>query len=407
LNRLAAEAQSRKLKDVVLKILFLARQLNIGGAERQLVILANELASRGHDVVIASYYPGGALSAKLDTGRVRLISLGKRSRWDLFSLYFKVWRLVKQERPAVFHGWMHTQNVIATSIQVFFPKIKLFWCIRSSDLEMVQDRVERFEVWLQSRLSGFPDCVVVNSMAGLEHGVSSGIPREKMLFIPNGIDTNVFYPDEAEGKRVRADWGISESAKIIGKIARFNPIKNHPAFLQAAARIAAERSDVYFVCVGHGLEPYVRQLKEMTKSLGLENRLQWIEARPDVRAVYNAIDVFCSASYSEGFPNVIGEAMACGRHCVVTDVGDSKLVVGTTGITVPSNDVGALTDGLRTKLNCTETLNLRARQRILENFTVAHLGDLTEQALERSVRSGDRKMSPLSARRQVRPSADA
>ncbi len=56
-----------------MKILFLARQLNIGGAERQLVILANELASRGHDVVIASYYPGGALSEKLDTGRVRLI----------------------------------------------------------------------------------------------------------------------------------------------------------------------------------------------------------------------------------------------------------------------------------------------------------------------------------------------
>src|SRR4029077_7541925 len=291
-------------------------------------------------------------------------------------------------------------------IQVFFPKIKLFWCIRSSDLEMVQDTVERFEVWLQSRLSGFPDCVVVNSMGGLEHGVSSGIPREKMLFIPNGIDTNVFYPDESEGKRVRSEWGISESAKVIGKIARFDPIKNHPAFLKAAARIAAERPDVYFVCVGHGREEYVRQLKEMTKSLGLENRLHWIEARPDVRAVYNAIDVFCSASYSEGFPNVIGEAMACGRHCVVTDVGDSKLVVGTTGISVPSNDVDAPTDGLRTKLASSGKLNLRARQRILENFTVVHLGDLTEQALQRSIRSKRRKVSKLGALEQVHPAVD-
>ena len=390
-----------------MKILFLARQLNIGGAERQLVILANELASRGHDVVIASYYPGGALSEKLDSGRVRLISLGKRSRWDLFSLYVKVWRVVKQERPDVLHGWMHTQNIVATSIQIFFPKIKLFWCIRSSDLEMVQDVVERFEVWLQSRLSGVPDCVVVNSMAGLEHGVTSGIPREKMLFIPNGIDTNVFYPDESEGKRVRADWGISESAKIIGKIARFDPIKNHPAFLKAAARIAAERPDVYFVCVGHGREAYVRELKEMTKSLGLEDRLQWIEARPDVRAVYNAIDVFCSASYSEGFPNVIGEAMACGRHCVVTDVGDSKFVVGTTGISVPSDDVDALTEGLRQKLASPDRMNLRARQRILENFTVAHLGDLTEQALERSIRSGRRSAAPLGAPGRIHPSVDA
>jgi glycosyltransferase involved in cell wall biosynthesis len=244
-------------------------------------------------------------------------------------------------------------------------------------------------------------------MAGLEHGVTSGIPREKMLFIPNGIDTNVFYPDESEGKRVRADWGISESAKIIGKIARFDPIKNHSAFLKAAARIAAERPDVYFVCVGHGRETYVRELKQLTKSLGLEDRLQWIEARPDVRAVYNAIDVFCSASYSEGFPNVIGEAMACGRHCVVTDVGDSKLVVGTTGISVPSNDVDALTDGLRQKLASPEKMNLRARQRILENFTVAHLGDLTEQALERSIRSGRRNAAPLAAPGRVHPSVDA
>jgi glycosyltransferase involved in cell wall biosynthesis len=390
-----------------LKILFLARQLNIGGAERQLVILANELASRGHDVVIASYYPGGALSEKVDTGRVRLISLGKRSRWDLFSLYVKVWRVVKQERPEVFHGWMHTQNVVATFVQVFFPKIKLFWCLRSSDLEMVQDAVERFEVWLQSRLSGLADCIVVNSMAGLEHGVSGGIPREKMLFIPNGIDTNVFYPDQAEGQRVRADWGMSGSTKIIGKVARFDPIKNHPAFLKAAARIAAERPDVHFVCVGHGREAYVQQLKEMTRTLGIEKRVQWIDARPDVRAVYNALDVFCSASHSEGFPNVIGEAMACGRHCVVTDVGDSKLVVGPTGISVPSNDVGALTAALLAKLDSDEVLNLRARQRILENFTVAHLGDLTEQALMRSVRSGDRKRRRLGTAGQVHPSIDA
>ena len=83
-----------------------------GGAERQLVILANELASRGHDVVIASYYPGGALSEKLDSGRVRLISLGKRSRWDLFSLYVKVWRLVKQERVK-----------ISQLLSVLFPQV--------------------------------------------------------------------------------------------------------------------------------------------------------------------------------------------------------------------------------------------------------------------------------------------
>ncbi len=391
-----------------MKILFLARQLNIGGAERQLVILANDLASRGHEVVIASYYPGGALSEKLDSGRVRLISLGKRSRWDLFSLYIKVLRVMRQERPAVLHGWMHTQNVVATFVRIFHPKVKLFWCVRSSNLESVLDRVELLAVWLQSRLSGFADCVVVNSVAGLEHLVSGGIAREKMVFIPNGIDTNVFYPDEAEGKRVRAEWGISDSEKIIGKVARYDPIKNHPLFLKAAARIAAERPEVRFVCVGHGKASYVKHLQDLTRTLGIENRVQWVKARPDVRAVYNALDIFCSASLSEGFPNVIGEAMACGRHCVVTDVGDSKLVVGGTGIAVPPDDVEALVAALRQKLDAADALNLRARQRILENFTVAHLGDKTEQALARCVERRPKRIAATFAHAgEVHPSADA
>lgn len=378
-----------------MKVLFLARQLNIGGAERQLVTLANELASRGHEIVIASFYPGGALSEKLDKPRVRLISIGKRSRWDLFSLYVGVVRVIRQEQPDILHGWMHTQNVIATLARMsLFSRMRLFWCVRSANLELVLDRVESTLVWLQSKLSGFADCVVVNSMAGLEHAVSDGVPREKMLFIPNGIDTNVFYPNEEEGKRVRADWGISESTKVVGKVARFDPIKNHPLFLRAAARIAAQKPDVQFVCIGHGEASYVQGLKELARSLGIEDRVKWVQARPDVRAVYNALDVFCSTSLSEGFPNVVGEAMACGRHCVVTDVGDSKLVVGGTGIAVPSNDLEALTSGLLQKLDEPERSNLRSRQRILENFTVAHLGDRTEQALLRSLNRGRQERMP-------------
>ena len=389
------QAEEQQKRGPCLKVLFLARQLNIGGAERQLVTLANELASRGHEIVIASFYPGGALSEKLDKPRVRLISIGKRSRWDLFSLYVGVVRVIRQEQPDILHGWMHTQNVIATLARMsLFSRMRLFWCVRSANLELVLDRVESTLVWLQSKLSGFADCVVVNSMAGLEHAVSDGVPREKMLFIPNGIDTNVFYPNEEEGKRVRADWGISESTKVVGKVARFDPIKNHPLFLRAAARIAAQKPDVQFVCIGHGEASYVQGLKELARSLGIEDRVKWVQARPDVRAVYNALDVFCSTSLSEGFPNVVGEAMACGRHCVVTDVGDSKLVVGGTGIAVPSNDLEALTSGLLQKLDEPERSNLRSRQRILENFTVAHLGDRTEQALLRSLNRGRQERMP-------------
>jgi glycosyltransferase involved in cell wall biosynthesis len=391
-----------------LKVLFLARQLNIGGAERQLVTLANDLAARGHEIVIATYYPGGALSKKLDPKRVRLISLEKRSRWDLVTLFVKTLKVVREEQPTVLHGWMYTQNVVATLAKLFNPKIKLIWCVRSSNLESALDWAERLAVWLQAKLSRFADRVVVNSLAGLEQAVADGLPREKMLFIPNGIDTNTFYPNDDERKRVRAEWGIGEGQKVIGNVARFDPIKNHPSFLKAAARIAAQRPDVRFVCAGHGEASYLEQLKEQTRALGIEDRVLWLQARSDVRGLYNAIDVFCSSSLSEGFPNVIGEAMACGRQCVVTDVGDSALVVGETGIVVPSNDAEKLAAGLLEKL-ALETLNLRARQRILENFTVAQLGDKTENALLQCVGRGDsqRAAPDLGRAEKVGPPVDA
>jgi glycosyltransferase involved in cell wall biosynthesis len=364
-----------------LKILFIARQLNIGGAERQLVTLANELAARGHEIVIASYYPGGALSKKLDTSRVRLISLDKRSRWDVFSFCFNVVRVVRRERPAVVHGWMYTQNVIATIGKIFNPKVKLFWCIRSSNLSDMLDWLENTTVWIQNRLSGLADCIVVNSQAGLEYAVSDGIPRDKLRFIPNGIDTDLFYPDLVERQRVRAEWGVTNTEKIVGNVSRFDPIKNHPFFLRAAAKIAAEDPNVRFVCVGHGKATYLESLQAQARALGIADKVMWVQARPDIRAMYNALDVFCSTSLSEGFPNVIGEAMACGRRCVVTDVGDSKLVVDDTGAAVPSNDVEALAAALRRELDAPEALNLAARQHILDNFTVAHLAERTEQTL--------------------------
>ena len=283
-----------------MKILFLARQLNIGGAERQLVTLANELA---------------------------------------------LVRVVRQERPAVLHGWMHTQNVFATFAWMLNRNVKLFWSVRSARLFPLT-LVAKIEERLRTLLSRFPDCIVVNSLAGLEYAASQGIPRAKMVCIPNGIDTALFYPDDALRQRVRGEWGIRDSEKVIGYVARFIPLKNHTLFLKAGAVIAAERPEVRFVCCGHGDPSYLKQVQELSRTLGIESKVRWVEAHPDVTAMYNAFDVFCSSSLTEGFPNVIGEAMACGQ---ALDAGHS--------------------------------LNPRARQRILDNFTVAHLADRTEQAL--------------------------
>lgn len=366
-----------------MKILFLVRTLEYGGAERQLVVLANELARKGHEVAIAVYYSGGLLEKKVDSSRVRLIPLGKRSRWDLLNFFWTLLRVVRRERPDVLHSWMSGPNLVANVVRFLCPMAHVFWCIRCSDQEMILDldRVGRTINWFERWLSRFADCIVVNSRAGFNYSISRGFPLGKMIHIPNGIDVNGLYPDPHAGEKMRTEWGFTKSERLIGLVARIDPIKGHAVFLKAAARLAQDLPDVRFVCLGNGPTQYREKLQALSRELGLEQRMAWVPSRADVRAIYNALDVVCLPSLSEGFPNVIGEAMACGRHCVVTDVGDSSFLVGDTGVVVPPNDPEALAQGLRQALSVGRSSNERGRQRILEHFTVSHLADQTEEVL--------------------------
>jgi glycosyltransferase involved in cell wall biosynthesis len=365
-----------------MKILFLARTLDCGGAERQLLLVANQLAKR-HEVVIAVYYSGGLFENEVDCARVRLVPLSNRSRWDLLSFYWKLLRVVRRERPDVLHGWMSGPNLVATMVRFAYPKMCVFWGIRSSNLELIVDFDNGAKIvhWLERRFSRFADRIMVNSRAGLDHFACRGIPPEKMVHIPNGIDVHGLYPDAAAGDTLRTAWGFTRSDRVIGLVARLDPIKGHAVFLRAARRLAEELPHVCFVCQGDGPPQYKRALQALSRELGLEQKLLWVPQRLDMRAVYNALDVVCLSSLSEGFPNVIGEAMACGRHCVATDVGDSSFLLGDTGILVPPNDPDSLAKGLRHALTRCGNPNERGRQRILEHFTVIRLANRTEKVL--------------------------
>jgi glycosyltransferase involved in cell wall biosynthesis len=163
-------------------------------------------------------------------------------------------------------------------------------------------------------------------------------------------------------------------------------MKDHPNFLKAAAILSKERQDVHFVCIGNGSENYKQQLHQLALELNISQRVIWTGGRSDMPAVYNALDIVCSASaYGEGFSNVIGEAMACGIPCVVTDVGDSAWIVGDTGLVVPPQNTEALKTAMSSlvenlKINgcCREYI----RERILTQFSVEQLVLKTKVALE-------------------------
>jgi glycosyltransferase involved in cell wall biosynthesis len=333
------------------KILLLCRSLGIGGSERQLVILAKGLHQQGWKVTVAVFYAGEPLERELYESGIPIFDLRKSGRWDAPLFFMRLARFVWEFKPRVIYGFLGTPNILTALLKPLFPKISMVWGVRASNVDLDRyDWMARLSYRIECRLSQFADLIICNSHAGLEYAATHGFPRKKMVVIPNGIDTNYFKPAPAARARMRAEWGIVENEILIGLVARLDPMKDHPTFLRAAAMLVQERSDIRFVCVGGGSDPYKSELQQLASQIGLDGRLVWVGARHEMPAVYSALDIASSSSCGEGFSNAIAEAMACGVPCVVSDVGDSSLIVDGVGVCVAPARPNELCEGFQLML---------------------------------------------------------
>lgn len=363
-----------------MKIAFLIRSLHLGGAERQLVALAKGLSARGHAVEVLTFYKGGPLGAELSEAGIPLWELDKRGRWDVLGFAIRLIGRVRRSQPDVLHGYLAVPNILLTVLRPFFSGARIVWGVRASFMDLTRyDWMASVVYRIECLLSHRADLIIANSEAGSNYAVANGFPPEKLVVCPNGIDTERYRPNATTGAAVRATWNVPDDATLIGLVGRLDPMKNHPAFLRAAAAVAAERPDVRFVCVGGGPESYAAELRRLANELGLSDKLIWAGPQLNMPAIYNALDLACSASCGEGFPNVIGEAMACGVPAVVTNVGDSAHVVGNTGWVAPPGAPDALTDALRDALvENNAARGKHARARIVEHFSLDALVTASE-----------------------------
>jgi glycosyltransferase involved in cell wall biosynthesis len=369
------------------KVVFLIRDLNYGGAQRQLVTLVKALHQEDcFDVTVLHFYCGGSLLKDLIDRSIPTISLEKQERWDVLGFLGRLFGHLKRIQPDVLHGYLGESNIVTMFLKPLFPSTRIIWGIRGSNtpsdrygwLGSILSQLERL-------LSSFTDLIVVNSHTGKADYVNQGFASDKMVVISNGIDTERFVPDSEAGAKVRSEWGISENTILIGLVGRLSPMKDHHTFLKAATLLSKVREDVRFVCVGVGEENYAKELYQLTDDLGIAEKIIWAGGRSDMPAVFNALNIACcSSSDGEGFPNVVGEAMACGVPCVVTDVGDSAWIVGDKGVVVPPKNPEALKTAIKAlieKTNLDDYNRQEIRQLIVEQFSVRQLVLKTKAAL--------------------------
>jgi len=374
-----------------MRVVLLIRCLVRGGAERQLVTLAKGLRRLGHEVSVVVFYDQGDLKAELEACAVPVENLDKRGRWDVLPFLWRLRSRLRALRPDVVYGCLAGANICAVVVRPFLPvRPAVAIRIAASFVNLADyDLTARLSYWIEARIARFSDVVIANSRKGARHAVDRGFPASRMMVVPNGFDTQYFKRDPRGRTAFRRCWNVPDGCRLIGLVARLDPIKDHQTFLDAAARTAARRDDVRFVCVGAGEAAHERQLRAAADRLGLSERLVWAGETRDLPAVYSALDLATCSSYGEGMPNVVGEAMACEVPCVVTDVGDAAWLVGETGEVVPPRCPAALADGWDRMLERIDRqgreTGRRARQRIRTKLSEDRLITHTAEVLQRLV----------------------
>lgn len=344
------------------------------------------LAERGHDVVVALFYDRGQFIDYLKDTGVKLRIVGKSGRWDIFGFLRRLRATIASERPDVICTFLPVPNIMASACKFLQPSLRTIAGVRASRMELSRyGLLTRLIHRAEPYFVGSADLIVSNSKAGAMDSAARGFPVDRLVVISNGIDSRRFRPDTDGSRRLRAEWRIGEGIVLVGLIARLDHMKDHDNFVRAASLIGKRCADVAFVCVGDDGPVSRSNLQQLASELGVGDKFTWITGTNDVSAVFNACDLVClSSSYGEGFPNVLAEAMACGRRVVSTDVGDSRDIIRDSGIVVPPRDPKALALSLTRMCNEVRnfgTLYEPARRHVIDRFSVDRMVERFEAAI--------------------------
>ena len=361
-------------------MLLLLRSLEPGGTERQVLTLANGLRARGYEVSVAVLHSGGTLEAEAEE------RLGPLIRLDLGRRAPRAWtflRAVRQRRPDILYSFLPGQNLLSLLTRLQRRRPRIVWGIRSAGMDLSSyNVVGRLAYRLEPHLAGLADAVVVNSKAAKRVAKESGFPEERLHEIQNGIDTDHFSRDDTAGAAYRQKLGVSDRHPLVGLVARIDLGKGHATFIRAAAIVRRARPDTTFVCIGGGSPALETELRSLADRVGVGDAMKWTGHEHDIVAAYSALDLACSASDYESFPNAVAEAMACGARVVVTDVGDSSHIVGDTGYVVPSANAAALADAVLAALLAGSDAKRRVTERIVRHFSVEAMVDRSDRLFD-------------------------
>lgn len=357
-----------------ISVLHIITGLDNGGAENMLArLIEAALDPSSHAVV--SMMDEGALGGRIRRSGASVYALNMSRGSFLSAAPLGLFNIIRCLKPDAIQCWMYHANLFGGMVAKFAGMKNVFWGIRQSSLLTGVKK----QTLLVNKICAMSDSFLCKKticcgISAVEECRKAGYSPDRLVYIPNGYRSGDLYPSHQEGAEFRKKLSIPENALVFGHAGRLAPAKNHGGLIRSFAMAFGSRPDVFLIMAGSGVRENV-ELNELVGLLGLSGRIIAVgDRKNDMRAFYNSIDALAVSSFEEGFPNVIPEAMLCGKPCVSTDAGDARYIIEDCEFISPAGDDRALADNMRKlgSMGGAERAELgeKFRRRIMVNYDI-------------------------------------
>jgi glycosyltransferase involved in cell wall biosynthesis len=357
-----------------MKIIHIITSLNIGGAEQVLKQFLLSAPDAQRNTLVISLKNLGKIGEELQSRGFEVVALNMRSFLAFPVGFFRLYRLIRHYRPDIVQTWLYHADLIGGVVAKFAGVKNIVWGIHTVELRekaYFTEVIRKLLAWFSYSI---PSKIICVAEASRKKHIALGYDASKMVVIGNGFDMSALQSTPTLRSEFRQAFGLGDQDVVIGTLGRLSQVKGQDVFIRSAGLIAEVYPNVRFLMIGRELEATNKIVMEWINATGFTDRFVLTGERPDVAVVLSAMDIFCLSSRSEAFPLVLGEAMAMGLPCVSTDVGDTGVLLGDTGLLVHKDDYEALTVGLKQMLDMSEdertALGERAKLRVQNEFTL-------------------------------------